>query len=96
MMANFENCKWAKQCGHDLCLPEICTEFKEKRMTNSDRLRAMSDRELASFLAQRYANESVMRLRDSGHEPTATQIKALTEGLYMVWMRWLRQYVEVE
>ena len=50
-MGNFEKCKWAKQCGHELCIPELCAEFAEKRMTNSDRLRAMSDEELAEFLS---------------------------------------------
>ena len=65
-------------------------------MTNADRLRAMSDKELALFLTEKYANESVFRLREQGYNPTATQIKALHEGLYMTWMQWLRQPVEVE
>jgi hypothetical protein len=62
--------------------------------TNADRVRAMTDKELALFLSERYANESVLRVRDQGYNPTATQIKALHEGLYLTWMRWLKQPVE--
>lgn len=67
-----------------------------KSQTNADRIRAMSDHELAVFMAERYAAESIYRVREQGHEPTATQIKALNEGLYCAWMRWLRQQVEVD
>lgn len=67
-----------------------------KPMSNADRIRAMSDKELAWFMAERYAKESVLRLRDSGCEPTATQIKALTEQLYYTWVRWLLQPAEDE
>ena len=73
-----------------------CMGSGKKPMTNGDRIRAMSDKELAWFLAERYAKESVLRLRDSGCEPTATQIKVLTEQLYYTWVRWLQQPVEDE
>ena len=66
-----------------------------KEQTNADRIRGMTDKELAWFLAERYANEAVLRVRDSGHEPTATEIKILAERLFYTWMRWLIQPVEV-
>jgi hypothetical protein len=76
-----------------------CAEFNryvdKMPMTNADRLRDMSDKELALFLSERYANESVLRVRDQGYNPTATQIKALRERLYLTWMQWLRQPAEV-
>ena len=65
-----------------------------KNMTNADKLRTMSNKELAWFLAERYANESVMTVRDKGHNPTATEIKALHETLYHIWLRWLLTPVE--
>jgi hypothetical protein len=69
---------------------------ENKIVTNADRIRAMTDEELALFLTERYAKESILRVREEGHEPTATQIKALHERLHLTWMRWLRQYAEVE
>lgn len=65
-----------------------------KIVTNADRIRAMSDQELALFLTQKYAQEMIWRLRDQGYNPTATQIKYLNETLHMTWTRWLRQQAE--
>ena len=62
--------------------------------TNADRIRAMSDRELAYFLADKYVKESCMRLNDEGYEPTATQIEAIKHTLYCTWMNWLQQPAE--
>jgi hypothetical protein len=56
----------------------------------------MSDQELARWLAERYAKEAVLSLRDKGVEPSATEIKAVTERLYMTWARWLMAPAEVE
>lgn len=64
--------------------------------TNADRIRAMSDRELAWWLAERYAKEAVLTLQDKGVTPSATEIKAVTERLYMTWARWLMAPAEVE
>ena len=66
----------------------------EKPETNADRIRAMSDRELAYFLADKYVAESCHRLNDEGYEPTATQIEAIKHTLYCTWMNWLRQPAE--
>ena len=70
-------------------------EIVEAPKTNADRIRAMSDEELAVWLSEKYAAESIYRAREQGHEPTATQVKALHEGLYTIWMQWLRQPAEV-
>ena len=75
-----------------------CDDFNKKMlnlpMTNADRIRAMSDRELASFLAARGVSESKLRLKDEGYEPTATQLAALHERLFQTWLRWLQQPAE--
>ena len=97
----FAMCPHRHGCGtiHEATFTDDseCAEFNrrvdEMPMTNADRIRAMNDRELAWFLAEKYAHEAVLRLRDSGHEPTATEIKALTERLYYPWVRWLKQPV---
>lgn len=99
----FAMCPYRHECGtiHEATFSDNsdCAEFNRKvenmPMTNADRIRAMSNKELAWFLAERYAKESVLRLRDLGQEPTATQIKAVTEQLYYTWLRWLEQYAEV-
>ena len=78
------------ECNHTDC------PYRTEPMTNADRIRSMSDHELAVFLSEKYAAESIYRVREQGHEPTATQIKALHEGLYMTWLRWLRQPAEVD
>mgnify|MGYP003312832107 CR=1 FL=1 len=63
--------------------------------TNADRIRAMSDKELAWWLAERYAKEAVLSLQDKGVTPSVTEIKAVTERLYMIWARWLMAPAEV-
>lgn len=72
------------------------SNWKPHPMTNGDRIRAMSDKELADFLADKYVEGSCLRLNEEGYEPTATQKAALKHTLYCTWMRWLQQLVEVE
>lgn len=73
-----------------------CPLYNAKPQTNADRIRAMSDRELAWWLAERYAKEAVLTLQDKGVTPSATEIKAVTERLYMTWERWLMAPAEAE
>jgi hypothetical protein len=65
----------------------------KKVQTNGDRIRAMSDNELAKFLADRFANESVQRLCED-YTVTATQIEVIRNTLYCCWMDWLKQPAE--
>lgn len=67
-----------------------------KPMTNADRIRAMSDEELASFMAGKGVSESYLRLKDKGYTPTATELALLNERLMRPWMAWLLQPVEGE
>ena len=64
---------------------------QEKQLTNADRIRAMSDEELAEFLADRLAKESCHRLKSDGHMLTATQIEEIRNVWYCYWMQWLQQ-----
>ena len=43
-------CKHTDNCGHDICTLVYCDEYEPKKMTNADRIRAMSDRELSKYL----------------------------------------------
>lgn len=44
------DCKWAKTCCYDVCAPDYCPEYEEAVLTNGDRIRAMTDVELARLL----------------------------------------------
>lgn len=81
-------------CRYCTLTQESTCEHNHK--TNADRIRAMTDRELAVFFAKRNVAESNLRLIDQGCTPTATQLKALHEQLYMTWMRWLESPAEDE
>lgn len=89
----FKDCKNAGLCGKDLCLPEFCHEFDRITKTNAEILREMSDEELAKFLAERFANETLNRLSED-NVVTATQIEAITQTWYCCWMDWLKRPAE--
>lgn len=67
-----------------------------KPKTNADRIRAMSDGELADFMTRRNVTESCLRLADEGYTPTEEQKQVLYDSLYPVWMEWLQQPAEGE
>ena len=64
--------------------------------TNADRIRAMTDRELARFMAERNVNESTLLLLNKDHGLTAIQIEALRHNVYCALMQWLQQPAEGE
>lgn len=67
------------------------SHWKPIPMTNADRIRAMSDMELAKWLS----SISIVATRMSA-EPylTATQQAVMHEREYMDWVRWLLDTVE--
>ena len=71
-----------------------CKQYKPDYMTNADRIRAMSDRELAHFMAERNVNESTLLLLNRDHGLTCTQIAALKHRIYCSYMQWLKQPAE--
>ena len=70
------------------------SNWKAKPMTNGDRIRAMSDKELAGFLAGKFTDFSTIRKVDMGEIPTATAISAEAHLWFTAWMQWLRMSVE--
>ena len=99
----FENCsqvcKWnTYEYGCTKPLAETCPlinlNAKPKPMTNADRIRAMSDMELAQWMASRIANLKFLDIEMSGKQLTATEKAALTHDLYVVFGRYLQQPAE--
>ena len=91
MKGNCGECDRRWYCEID---PNECNEWPDpvpEAKSNGDRIRAMTDAELAVFLADKYVMESCMRLSDEGYEPTEVQKKAIKHTLYCTWMKWLKQ-----
>ena len=92
-------CKWnTYEYGCTKPLAETCPlinlNAKPKPMTNADRIRAMSDEELAQWMASRIANLKFLDIEMSGKQLTATEKAALTHDLYVVFGRYLQQSAE--
>lgn len=77
-------CKWKESCGYDICMDECCPEFEGVPMTNADRIRAMSDEELAKFLDDCNSHGCVCPARDC----RATCHECIVD--------WLKQPAEVD
>lgn len=59
---NMEKCRWEESCGHEYCNLTDCPEYEAKPMTNADRIRAMTDEELAAVIMCPYDCDSDMCL----------------------------------
>ena len=71
-----------------------CDDYIEHKITNADRIRSMSDEELAHFMAERSVNEYTVNLLDKDAVLTAVQIEALKHNIYCSLMQWLKQPAE--
>ncbi len=63
-------------------------------LTNADLIRAMSDEELAKFVASKIVNLENHKMMEQGHTPTATQLSALGATMYDTLRMWLKQPAE--
>lgn len=95
----FAQCPDRKFCGStamDCSFVEgsECDKFNQqvlsRPVTNGDKIRAMSDNELAQFLADRCVKASGQQLN------TATGQRAIMRTWYFAWIGWLRQPAEVQ
>lgn len=68
--ADYERCAKNEECGM----------FKQKQMTNADRIRAMSDEELA----EKFFLFPCVHVLDD-------KVKCKDDGCKKCWMRWLRE-----
>ena len=62
-----------------------------KPCTFADRIRAMSDEELADFLANRYVIRNIAWCDNEWGELTETQKKAEQRTMFYAWLKWLKQ-----
>ena len=90
-------CRWNDPS--DGCIKPIhaicrMSNIASKKQTNADRIRAMSDEELARFIATKIVNIENHKMIEHGHTPTATQLCALEHSMYCTLMRWLKQPAE--
>ena len=65
MLVNCENCKKSEDCKSGSGLTWPCGAYAPKIVTNEDRIRAMSDEELAVFLcAVKFRRETILNVPD--------------------------------
>ena len=69
---------------------------KHNKQTNADRIRAMSDEELANFVASKIVNIENQKMLEQGHISTATQLRALGATMHDILIMWLKQPAEEE
>ena len=67
---------------------------KHNKQTNADKIRAMSDEELASFMAGKYTEFSQIKMLEKGEAVTATGLVLERETWFRVLMQWLQQPAE--
>ena len=98
MLKCFQICPWNYSCIGIGCKKpdnELCpmSNVREQPKTNADRIRAMSDRELADFLAAKFADIHTQCAFEK-EPPTATQLRAIAHTYFCAWVQWLQQPAE--
>lgn len=76
------------------CASQRATYGLGDPMTNSDRIRAKSDEELAEFLANMLVENRMWDFVPPGHNFTATQSSATKHTWFCTLYKWLKQPVE--
>lgn len=74
----------------------MCGAKRFQPMTNGDKIRAMSDKELAGFLAGKFTDQTTQRMVEMGEMRSATSISYEADLWFRTWMQWLRMPAEVE
>ena len=77
-----------EECNHTDC------PYRTEPITNADRIRAMTDEELAKFIANKIVNLENHKMIEQGHTPTATQLSVLGHTCYCTLVQWLKQPAE--
>lgn len=77
---------------------ELLKEMEQgtKPETNADKIRAMSDREIAAFLAGKFTDHETEKSVQKGEVLTATYISEMAHTWFVAWMQWLQQPAEVD
>lgn len=78
--------------AHDMAIAALREqEERSKVVTQADRIRSMSDDELAKWMAERYANQKCVEAEQRDETLTATQISAAFQTCYCILRRWFKQ-----
>lgn len=70
-----------------------CNGMGYSYMTNADKIRSMSDREIAEFLAGKFTDHTTNILSGEGMFRTATGISEEAHFWFESWMQWLSMSV---
>lgn len=92
-MDDFDILRKLAMCENKEQMQRCIDDYNEsqKPMTNADRIRTMSDRELADFLSTKFSEVCCLE-----HELSKIQMDVLKHNLVGVFMNWLKQPAEVE
>ena len=71
------------------CIKRYNKEMGIKPQTHGDRIRDMSDRELADFLSGKFSEVCCAE-----HTLSVIQMEAIKQNLFCVFMKWLQQPAE--
>lgn len=80
-MANCTMCTKFGECPWQTNPNSYCSAYEQRAMTNADRIRSMSDEELATFLYHAWNNASWCMVKD--HCPDE-------DSCFPCWLDWLK------
>ena len=83
-MANCTMCTKFGECPWQTNPNSYCSAYEQRAMTNADRIRSMSDEELAEFLFHAWNNASWCSAKDCPDE----------DSCLPCWHDWIRQECE--
>lgn len=81
-------------CDEKPC--SMCPACGKEIATNADRIRAMSDEELAVFWAKRYASAVFLEKEEAGIKLNEDQKQSLIVTLYRTLIRYLKEPITEE
>ena len=86
-------CKYKENYGYEFCLDDCCPEFEAAVETNADRIRAMSDEELADWISRTQVSNVAEDFEVIGY--VWKQPDNLKDGVKKECLEWLQQPAEV-
>lgn len=87
-MASFQHQNGACACSRDKCSYDCVTysRYNPKPLTNADRIRSMSDEELAEWMCQMQARDGELCPPKHGYKLCLTE-----NGCKPCWLEWLKK-----
>lgn len=82
-------CKYKESCGYEYCLGDCCPEYEAAIETNADKIRAMTDEELALSLMEACIGREIC----AGCPAQECSPKCPGES-YGAWVEWFKKPAE--